>query len=220
MILKSLIIDDDSMARKALEKLCESEPQIQVIASFENAEKAIEWMAEETPDLIFLDVEMPGISGIEFLERLPVMPMVIFTTGNQQYAFEAFEAQAVDFLKKPILRNRFKIAVQKAITTSEQAVESSSSQQDIYVKENGRLIRIELSDILYFENVGDYVRVKTENSSHILHGTMKGIDHKITDPRFLKVHRSYIVNLHKIKDIEENTLVIDKTVIPISRAHK
>jgi len=214
------------MARKSLERLCTKHEALELAGVFENAATALAFLEQEqdTIDLIFLDVEMPEMTGMEFLDQAPVLPMVIFTTSNPEHAFNAFEYRAVDFLKKPISLPRFEQAVAKALETvaksNDIAAAAVANANEIYVREDGRYIRVACDDILYFENVGDYVRVKTAAAQHIIYGSLKSIDEKLNDPRFLKVHRSFIVNLSKIKDIEENTLVIEKTVIPISRAHK
>jgi len=225
-MLRCIIVDDELMARRGLERLCSKQEELELAGVFENAPDALAFLEQEQDavDLIFLDMEMPGMSGIEFLDQAPVLPMVIFTTSNADYAFDAFEYHAVDFLKKPIALPRFEQAVVKAVEiarkSSVNVAAAISNANEIYVREDGRYIRIPCDDILYFENVGDYVRVKTATGQYIIYGSLKSIDEKLNDPRFLKVHRSYIVNLNKIKDIEENTLVIEKTVIPISRAHK
>lgn len=230
-MIRCIIIDDELMARKALERLCAKQYELEVVKVFENAETALVWLDEnpDCTDLVFLDVEMPGLSGLEFLAQAPDIPAVIFTTGNPEYALDAFEHRAVDFLKKPIALPRFEAAIARAAdqlrpknsaSVAANANIGQAGSNEIFVREDGRYVRISCNDILFFENVGDYVRVKTITGQHIIYGTLKGIDEKLTDPRFLKVHRSYIVNLQKIKDIEETTLVIDKTVIPISRAHR
>ena len=220
--LKCLIVEDEIMARKSLSKLCEKMEQLELIEAYDNAQDALDRIEKDALDLVFLDIEMPGMTGLELLERLTVIPQVIFTTGNKEYAFEAFEYDVTDFLKKPITQLRFAKAVEKAIQRQDQldAIATASSKNEIYIKTEGRFVRVPYSDILYFENVGDYVKVITASGNHIIHGSMKSIDSRIKHPRFLKVHRSYIVNLDKIKDIEDNTLVIAKSVIPISRAHK
>ncbi|MBL7815566.1 MAG: response regulator transcription factor [Saprospiraceae bacterium] len=226
MTLNCIIVDDDLMARKALERLCGKNPNIKIVGVFENGKIALDYLAvNEEPDLIFLDVEMPELTGIDLIKYLPDLPMVIFTTSKTEYAFDAFQFQALDYLQKPITLPRFEQAVQKAIDqfnkkNTSTATDFSSTTHEIYVKEDGRLIRVACDDILFFENVGDYVRVKTNKGQHIIHGTLKGVDERLNDARFLKVHRSFIVNLSKIKDIEENSLVIEKQVIPISRANK
>lgn len=225
---RCLIIDDEPMARKSLERLCAKHDDLEVVAIFENAEAALQWLDENpgSAELVFLDMEMPGLSGLDFLAQAPAIPAVIFTTSNADYAVEAFEHRAVDFLKKPITQPRFEASVARA---QEQlrpkhglaaANFGPVGSGEIFVREDGRYVRIPCDNILFFENVGDYVRIKTTTGQHIIYGALKSVAEKLSDPRFLKVHRSYIVNLQKIKDIEETTLVIDKTVIPISRAHR
>ena len=226
--LNCILVDDDLMARKTIERLCSKNDRLRLLASYESGEEALNALnknAEADKDseihLIFLDMEMPNLSGIEMLDRLTgVSPMVIFTTSKTDYAFEAFEYQAIDYLKKPITQARFDQAVEKALRMKQEAQQYQEESNEIYVRTDGKLVRVSCDDILFFENVGDYVRVKTANNSYIIHGTLKGVDEKLNNSRFLKVHRSFIVNLKKIVDIEENTLVIEKTVIPISRAHK
>lgn len=209
------------MARKSLERLCEKNEYIELIGVFENGQLALDFLStHENVDLMFLDVEMPELSGIEVLEKLTVLPMVVFITAKTEYAYEAFEFSALDYMRKPITMPRFEQSVLKAVETMQKRQIFREESNEIYVRDNGRFVRVPCDDILFFENVGDYVRVKTEKSQHIIHGTLKSIDEKLNDARFLKVHRTYIVNLSKIKDIEENSLVIEKTVIPISRANK
>lgn len=220
--LKCLIVEDELMARKSLVSLCKKIEKLDLLNAFENAEEALISLQNEEVDLIFLDIEMPGMSGLDLLSQLSIIPQVIFTTGNKEYAYEAYEYDVTDFLKKPITLPRFQKAVDKALLRQTQLIEvaSESAKNEIYIKTEGRLVRIPFANILYFENVGDYVKVITSDGNHIIHGSLKSIYSRIDHPRFLKVHRSYIVNLDKIKDIEDNTLVIDKSVIPISRAHK
>lgn len=221
MKLNCIVVDDDLMARKSLERLCEKNEHVELVGVFENGQLALDFLStHENVDLMFLDVEMPELSGIEVLEKLTVLPMVVFITAKTEYAYEAFEFSALDYMRKPITMPRFEQSVLKAVETMQKRQSFREESNEIYVRDNGRFVRVPCDDILFFENVGDYVRVKTEKSQHIIHGTLKSIDEKLNDARFLKVHRSYIVNLSKIKDIEENSLVIEKTVIPISRANK
>jgi DNA-binding LytR/AlgR family response regulator len=220
MLLKCIVVDDDLMARKSIDRLCEKNEYLHLIGSFENGNDALAFMEKEAVDLLFLDIEMPELSGIELLNRLPILPMIIFTTSKTEYAFDAFEFQAIDYIKKPVTAQRFEQAVTKAYETAKKRQSYQTQANDLYVREDGRFIRVSCDEVLFFENVGDYVRVKTTKGQYIIHGTLKSIDEKLNDARFLKIHRSFIVNLDKIKDIEENSLVIDKTVIPISRANK
>lgn len=220
MIMNCMIVDDDIMARKSIEKLCTKSENLEISAICESAEEALDLLGKDPIDLIFLDVEMPGLSGIDFLEEAPFLPQIILTTSKTEYAYEAFQYQVTDYLKKPFTFPRFQKSVDKALEIHEKNQDYKSNGNEVYVKEDGRFIRVSYDDILFFENVGDYVRVKTGIASHIIHSTLKNIDSKLSNTRFLKVHRSFIVNLDKIVDIQENSLVIDKTVIPISRANK
>jgi len=219
--MKCMIVDDDLIARKSLGRLCQKVDGLEVVSVCENARQALDDLVKEPVDLIFLDVEMPGLTGFDFLEHAVNVPQVILTTAKEEYAFTAFQYDVTDYLKKPILLPRFKQAIEKANIALQQNPSSKTvPKKEVYLKENGKFIRVSYEDILYFENVGDYVKVKTITGHHLVHSTLKGIEAKLDDPDFLKVHRSYIVNLNKIKDIQENTLVIDRKVIPISRANK
>ena len=141
---------------------------------------------------------------------------------RDRYAYEAIEYEITDFLKKPITKLRFDKAVEKAIRRAEMlnSIALSSESSEIYLRTDGKLIRIPYEDILYFENVGDYIKIITDRGNFVFHGALKNIDARINHPRLLKVHRSFIVNLDKIIDIQDNNILINKKVIPISRAHK
>ena len=215
-----MIVDDDPLARAAVKNLCRKTPLIEVVAICENAELAAKTVNDDAIDLILLDIEMPGMSGLDFLNKISYLPQIIFITSQRKYAFEAFEYQVTDFLEKPINLIRFNRAIEKAKEIQNQINEYKKRSNDLYIKQNGKLIRIDYKDISFFENVGDYVRIRTTQQNYIIHSTLKNINKKLRDPRFLKVHRSFIINLDKIKDIEENSLVIDETVIPISRSNK
>ncbi len=222
MGLKTVIIDDEKIAIKSLENLCKKVATLDLKASFDDPIKALNYVTKESIDLMLLDIEMPGLTGLELLDKLPSLPQVIFTTSNKEYAYEAFEYEVTDFIKKPITKDRFLKSIQKAVSRDSylKEIARDSNLKEIYVRVDGRLVRISIDDILYFENVGDYVKVITVDKVHVINIALKHLHVKLNHPRLLKVHRSYIVNMDKIKDIQENTLVINKKVIPISRAHK
>lgn len=218
--MKCLIVDDEKMARTYLEKMCQKIDDLEVVASCENAEEALEILEEDKVDILFLDVEMPGLSGFDLLNYLSYQPNVVMTTSNTEYAFEAFEYDVSDFLKKPFNFPRFRKAIDK-IKSEEKQVEDSFSTEEIYIKDKSKLVKVKFADILYIENVGDYVKVVTKGKkNYIVYGTIKSYAKKMPEKYFLKVHRSYIINLHEIKDIEGGSVVIDGKVIPVSRAHK
>jgi DNA-binding LytR/AlgR family response regulator len=222
MTLKCVIVDDELMARKALERLCEKRAELEVIASCEDAEEALKMLQSQDIDLLFLDVELPGLNGLQLLDQLPYMPIVIMTTSKTEYAFDAFQYQVSDYLKKPITMPRFTQAVDKVLEKykSKGPTSPKIESNDIFVKEEGRYIRLAYQDILYIENVGDYAKIRTQNSSHVIYTTMKTLEEKLPTAIFFRVHRSFIINLSKIVDIEESNLVIGDKVIPISRANK
>jgi DNA-binding LytR/AlgR family response regulator len=220
MSLTCIIVEDELMSRKSLARLCEQHGSLELLATFDNAVSALNFIAANQVDLIWLDVEMPGLSGLELLEKLPTMPYVVLTTSKTDYAYEAFQYQVTDYLKKPITVPRFNLAVEKVLELSAHAKSNlPSEREEIYIKTDGRYIRLPFNTISYIENIGDYVKIYTTTQTYIVYSTMKYLEEKLGS-QFLRVHRSYIVHLDKIVDIEENTLVISKKVIPISRANK
>ncbi len=219
MNLTCIIVEDELMARKSLQRLCEQHNSLNLQGIFDSATDALAFLSQQTVDLIWLDVEMPGLSGFELLENLPSIPYVVLTTSKTEYAFDAFQYQVTDFLKKPITLPRFNIAVEKVLELNRSKVSTSAERQEIYIKTEGRYIRLPFDAITYIENTGDYVKIFTSSQVHVVYTTMKYLEEKL-GTQFLRVHRSYIVHLDKIVDIEENTLVITNKVIPISRANK
>jgi DNA-binding LytR/AlgR family response regulator len=218
--LNCIIVDDEAIARKSLEKLCLKSEFIKITSICESAEEALAFLEENSVDLLFLDVEMPGLSGMELMDKIGSDQQVILTTAKVEYAYEAFEYHVTDYLKKPISFPRFEEAVRKAVELHRQNDRTKTGANEIYIKEDGRLVRLLYDDILYIENAGDYVCIQTTTSKHIIYGTIRSLEARLPTSKFLKVHRSFIINLGKIKDIEDATLVIDRKVIPISRSHR
>ena len=218
--LRCIIVDDEPMARKSLELLADKSPHLAIAGIYDNAVDALKYLSTEAVDLIFLDVEMPDMSGIELMDRIGHGPRVILTSSKTEYAFEAYQYNVIDYLQKPITLPRFKEAIDKAVTAMISDTDVKPRNDEIYVRENGRLVRIPFDEILYFENAGDYVSIRTTKKSHLILGTIKNIEARLAGNQFLKVHRSYIVNLDKIKDIEEGTLVIEGKVVPVSRSQR
>lgn len=221
MTLTCIIVEDEPMSRKALERLCHQHASLDLLMSFDNAEAALDFLSGQEVDLIWLDVEMPGLNGFGLLEQLPSLPSVVLTSTKIEYAFDAFQHQVTDYLKKPITLPRFNLAVEKVLDlhSRTKSAATTASRQEIYIKSDGRYIRLPFETISYIENFGDYVKIFTPSQTHVVYTTMKYLEEKL-GTQFLRVHRSYIVHLDKIVDIEENTLVISNKVIPISRANK
>lgn len=203
-----------------MQRLCEQHNSLELLAVFENAVSAVTYLTEQAVDLIWLDVEMPELTGFGLLDQIPSIPFVVLTSGKTEYAYDAFQYQVTDYLKKPITLPRFNLAVEKVLNLHDRLKTSNGSKlQEIYIKTDGRYIRLPFDTILYLENMGDYVKIVTLTQTYIMYGTMKQLEEKL-GKTFMRVHRTFIVNLEKIVDIEENTLVISDKVIPISRANR
>ena len=218
--MNCIIVDDDEMARVSLQMLCEKIEDLTVIESFESGIDALNWLKKGETDIVFLDIEMPDLSGMELVKTVDDLPQIIFTTSHSKYALEAFEYQVTDFLPKPVELARLLKAVDRAKELNDN-VSPQEEQRQLFIRVDGKFVRVELDDILYIESYGAYVRFYSETGKkYIVHSTIKNIDQKITNNSFLKVHRSYVVNLDKIVDIEETNLLIKDKVIPVSRAYR
>ncbi len=226
--MNCIIIDDEETARVILKKLIANNSKLIYQTEFSNAIQAIKYLNQNKVDLIFLDIHMPDFTGFDLLQTLKNPPLIILTTSDRNFAIEAFEYNCVvDYLPKPILQERFDKAVDKAILyqqRNDKAVESpmpeNHSVNDLYVNIDRRLIKIDIPVIKYIEARGDYIFISTDDKNYTVHSTMKKIEDKLPNNIFLKVHRSFIINIKKIVDIEDNSVLIGKNVIPVSRANR
>ncbi len=219
MNLAAIIVDDEPLSRSFLERYCEKNGTIDIAGSFPDSESAYIFLQQNKIDILFLDVEMPGDNGFQLLDKLTVMPKVILTTSKTDYAYDAFQYNVTDYLKKPFSYVRFQDAIGKAgETLIEKKPEPKT--EDIFIKSDGKLTRLNYEDILYIESVGDYVNYCTPDKKYITHSTLKAVEEKMNSSHFMKVHRSYIVNLKKIRNIQDYTLLIGNSVIPISKMLK
>lgn len=222
-----IIIDDESTARLIINQLCSKVSSLKVVGEFSNAMQAIKYLNDHTVDLIFLDIHMPDFSGFDFIKTLKDPPHIIVTTSDKNFALEAFEYDfIVDYLVKPICLPRFEKAILKVDHSSvkpkkvELKQENSAESNDLYVNIDRRLIKIDIPSIYLVEAKGDYIQVKTHAKNYIVHSTLKKIEDKLPESLFIKVHRSYIINIKKIIDIEDNSVLIEKDVIPVSRSSR
>ncbi|WP_452232885.1 LytR/AlgR family response regulator transcription factor [Lacinutrix sp. MEBiC02595] len=227
--MNCIVIDDEATARMIISQLCSNVPSLNVFEEFPNAMQAIKYLNQKEVDLIFLDIHMPDFTGFDFIETLKNPPKIVLTTSDPNFAIQAFEYDCiVDYLVKPITQERFQKAIDKAeakqnkpaaIASKAEKVESTSGN-DLYVNIDRRLIKIDIPSIYLVEAKGDYIQVKTEDKNYTVHSTLKKIEDKLPDALFLKVHRSYIINIQKIIDIEDNSVLIKKDVIPVSRSNR
>lgn len=226
--MNCIIIDDEVTARAVVNHLCSKTPELNVIEQFGNAVDAFKFLNQQNIDLIFLDIHMPGFSGVDFVQTLKNPPMIVLTTSDTEFAIKAYEYDCiVDYLVKPITQERFKKSIKKItrLRTQDSKVKSqnegdSIEGEDLYININNRLIKIKLNEILVIEAKGDYIEVKTENKAYLVHTTLKKILDKLPKRIFLQIHRSHIINLTKIIDIEDNSVLIAAKVLPVSHSNR
>lgn len=223
--MNCIIIDDELTARTIINQLCSKAEGVVVLEEFSNAIEAIKYLNKNEVDLIFLDVHMPGFTGFDFIETLKNPPKIILTTSDVNFAIDAFEYECIiDFLLKPITFPRFQKAVNKVENLVKQDAQTSETPQDsvneIYVNIDRRLVKIQTASIYLIEAKGDYKQIRTTSKDYMVHSTLKKIEDKLPKDSFLKIHRSFIINTKHIIDIEDNSVLIDKHVIPVSRSNR
>ena len=219
-----IIVDDNKLAREGLKQLIANVSFLNLKKECEGSIEAFNYLQNEKTDLMFLDVEMPGMTGLEFIKNLDKRPVIILVSVKKDYAVEAFELNVADYLVKPILLSRFMLAVQRAhdlFESKEVKIEPIEKDiEHIFIRNKSVLTKIKLDDILYIQALGDYVNIFTANHKFTIHTTLVGIEHKLPSNHFLRIHRSYIVALNHIDRIEEGTAFIEKTSIPIGEQFK
>jgi len=226
--MNCIIIDDEATSRTIIGELCSSYKNLNVVEVFSNAIEAIKHLNQNKTDLIFLDIHMPDFNGFDFIRTLKDPPFIILTTADAEFAIQAFEYDCiVDYIVKPIKPERFKKSIQKVevklnekVTATTTEKEKLQTVDDFYVNINKRLIKIDIQSIYLVEAKGDYIYLKTDNKNYTVHSTLKKIEEKLPDHMFLKIHRSYIININKIIDIEDNSVLIEKDIVPVSRSNR
>lgn len=220
MKLTCAIVEDDTVARLMIENLAEKTNQLIVKGSFGSGQEAAAWLSANRVDLLFLDIEMPDLSGFALFKSLPVKPEVIVISGSTEYAVQAFELSVTDYLVKPVKDYaRFLAAVNKVIARKK-SQGSQPEDQNLFIKIDSLLTKINLDSILWVEAFGDYVRIQTPEKLYTVYSSLKKIEAKLDPAKFVRVHRSYIVNISKITNIDPNNLEINKKIIPISGTYK
>lgn len=220
MMLNCIVVDDDEMSRKVMVHFIEKTNFLQLTKEFDNGIDATHYLDQEHVDIIFLDIQMPEMSGMDFINALEKDIEIILITSEQKYAVEAFEKKVTDYLVKPIEYSRFLQASQKAQTNIELKHAATLKREEFYVRTDAKIVRIAYEKILFVEALADYVIIQTASKKHIVHFTMKGIVNRLPDDKFVRTHRSYIVNLDKIEALEDNSLLIGEKYIPIGASYK
>jgi len=218
MKLNCVIIEDLKVAADYLLRCCEKSGRLEVKGQFPDVKSALEYLNTNTVDILFLDVEMPGATGFDLLDNLAYKPTVILTTSKEKYAYNAFQYHVTDFLKKPFTFNRFMEALDKISANDNPPLSvKADAGNHIFIKSDGKLVRLNNDDILFIESMGDYVKFVTRDKKYVTYNTIKNLEEKVNKDCFMKVHRSFIINLLKIDDIRENDLFINGIEIPISK---
>lgn len=221
MKLNCVVVDDSSIQRMIITKLVNNHQNLNLVGDFSNAIEAKSCMSIHSVDLIFLDIEMPIISGFDFLDGLKVKPQIIFITSKADYAVKAFDYDATDYLQKPISVERFDAAVKRAMDMHRLRHEITDEEGDfIFIKSNLKKLKIFTSKIKWIEAYGDYVKVVTDEDSNLVLSTMKSFEQDLDKDRFLRVHKSFIVNIEKIERFNSKFAEIGVTKIPLSRNKK
>ncbi|UZR97230.1 LytR/AlgR family response regulator transcription factor [Chondrinema litorale] len=221
MKIKCLVIDDEFPARKGLEDYINDVSFLELVGLCENALIANEIIQEQQIDLIFLDINMPKLNGLEFLKSLDSPPLTIFTTAYREFAIESYDLKAVDYLMKPIPFSRFMSAVNKAkeLIELKNTNTKPSTENHFFIKEDGNLVKILFEDILFIEAMQDYVKIsmKNINNPHVALISLKSIEQQLPSNAFIRVHKSFIIAIEKVERIEGNLLHIREKVIPIAK---
>jgi DNA-binding LytR/AlgR family response regulator len=229
MQVKCIIVDDEPMARDVIRRYIQKIPTLRLMGEFGNAIDATVCLQEQSVDVIFLDIRMPQLTGTEFVRSLRNVPKIIFTTAHKEYAHEGFELDVTDYLLKPIRFDRFLRAVNKAFPQKQQepefpvsplAEENKSAASFIYLRADRKMIRVLLNDILYIESDKDYVKVFTEKGFILTRQTIASVEAMLSDSQFIRIHRSFIVSLNKLKSFTAETVEVANKELPIGKLYR
>jgi DNA-binding LytR/AlgR family response regulator len=225
-MIRTIAIDDEPLALKLIAGYITKTPFLELVSTFDNPLSVLEFLENEPVDLIFADIQMPDLSGTDFVRLMDKGPKVVFTTAYERYAIEGFKLNAVDYLLKPYSYEEFLIAaqkVQKLIELERKALpQLEANSEFLFLKSEYKIRRINFNDILYIEGLKDYIKVfiKNEEKPILSISTLKMVESKLPAQHFMRVHRSFIVNLDKIDTIERSRIVFGKVYIPISEQYK
>ena len=224
--LKCLIVDDEELARMLLENYISRLPNCEVVGKCKNPLDAIQILNNQPVDLIFLDIQMPEMSGTEFLKTLTHQPMVVFTTAYREYAIESYELDVVDYLLKPFSFERFVQAVNKARqlqqlkTVDQPLTRTTQEEQYLLVKSEHKIYRVLYSDIAYIQSMREYVAYYTPSGRIMSLGSLKGLEEKLPNDQFIRIHKSYIVATRKVTALEGNMVHVGKERLPIGASYR
>ncbi|PWW26339.1 MULTISPECIES: LytR/AlgR family response regulator transcription factor [unclassified Chryseobacterium] len=214
--LKCIIVDDEPLAISLLEHYVEKIPFLELVFSTENPIHALEYLQKNDSDLIFLDIQMPELTGINFMKIVGTHQKYILTTAYSEYALEGYEHNVVDYLLKPVSFERFQKSVLKA---QERFSFPKEENTHFYIKSSGQRHRVSFNEILYIESIKDYVNIRTENDEYIVLDTLKSMESQLPE-KFVRVHKSFIINLDKVKSIGAKKVILPDDEIPIGESYR
>jgi len=222
--MNCIVVDDDKMARTAIKLMIGQMDFLTFKKECSNPKEAVEYLKKEDIDLVFLDVEMPGMTGMELIKNLDKRPIIILITSKEDYAVEAFELNVADYITKPVTLPRFTRAIGKAKELFDKRDEIKNpvdkSKDYIFVRSNSILTKIKLKDIMYMQALGDYVNIFSGNNRNTVHCTLKSMEEKLPIDKFYRLHRSYLVAIDHVDHVEENAAYVGKHTIPIGEQFK
>jgi DNA-binding LytR/AlgR family response regulator len=226
MEIKAILIDDEPLARNVIKEYSKKLPALKIVAECEDAIQAHEILQKENVDLLFLDINMPKLSGIDFLKTLKNPPLVIFTTAYSEYALDSYELDAIDYLKKPFSFERFCKAYFKAEellnlkNSPNNAANMHPGNDFIFIKSDKKSFRVNISDIQYIEGLGDYIKIYTNNKKLVTNLSMKKIESLLPSNLFFRIHKSFIISLQNIDSIEGNMVKINNAKLPVGNSYR
>jgi DNA-binding LytR/AlgR family response regulator len=221
--MNCIIVDDNKIARTTLKQIATPVYDLIVIGECSNAKDAYNFLLENPADLILLDIEMPGMSGLELTKNLGENgPMIIFTTATKEHAVEAFELNVVDYIVKPVTPARFVQAIDKVreLLSSKSEEVRMNPDEFIFIRDSNIIRRLKIDDILYAEAMGDYVKLHTAQKFYAIHSTLKAVEARLPASIFLRVHRSYIVALNKIDTVQDGSLMVNGKALPVADGYR
>lgn len=220
MMANCLIVDDEPLSRDVLRKYIDEVTDLNLVAECFNAVEATHQLNRARIDILFLDINMPGLSGISFARSLTTAPLIVFTTAYPEYAVEGFELDATDYLVKPYSFERFLKAVNRALERLREDRNEETGSGKILVKADKKIYALLFSDILFLEGQGDYIRIRTGKYNLVVHDTIKNFLTSLPEKEFMRIHKSFVINLKSIEYIEGNQVQIGQHTIPVSPVHK
>ena len=222
--MNCIIVDDNKLARTAIKQLIAQVEYLNLKKECSNSVDAFNYISKEAVDLVFLDIEMPGMTGLELVKNLKIRPIIILISSKENYAIEAFELNVADYIVKPVSLSRFMLAVSRAkeiFESKDKKLEIDEKLKDyIFVRSNSVLTKIKVNYITYIQALGDYVNIFSPDKRFTVHITLRGMEEKLPSSKFYRLHRSYLVALDHIDGVEEGTAYIGKHPIPIGEQYK